>query len=194
MVKLSLLLVLFGFGVCIAAPKKTKAKEKATNMEPENLTTKYAKLFVGKKYTKPMISLEPLGKTQWADGVELIKVLNYPPPPADPVPYDLWVVVNGNHLFEKSDINSIYKKMNPVIKTEADALKVAQTLIYIASAHAYYHVDMLNTEKNSIAFKNNEWIVKQLTVSAPTQNALFDDVQRMQFYEITLSKDTCKIK
>ncbi len=167
---------------------------KITIMESKNLSIKYADLFVSKKYKNPSISLEPLGKTEWLDSVELVKVLNNPAPPADPVPYDLWVIVKGQHLFLNSDLNSIYNSIEQKIESDKDALKVAQTLIYIHSARAYYHEDMIDSDKNSVESKNGEWLIKQFTASAATKNSIFDNVQRMNSYEIFLGKGYCKIK
>jgi hypothetical protein len=52
------------------------------NVSHQNLTEKYSSLFP--KYLRPQVTLEPIGAAPILPALQLVRVHNYPPPPADP--------------------------------------------------------------------------------------------------------------
>ncbi len=135
-------------------------------MKSDDLSSSYSVLFP--HYPNARISREPLGRVPPHSGLQLLRVYSHPPPPTDPMPYDLWLLAGGKKIFRTEDVCEAWLWLDVKIGDEDDAVKNAEAIVYLSKVRPYYREDIIGfadgKRRSSAKLDKSVWTVQVATM------------------------------
>ncbi|MGC4115846.1 MAG: hypothetical protein QM765_14875 [Myxococcales bacterium] len=144
-------------------------------------------------YRDPRIELESTGATELLPGIVLVRVLEQPIPPADPVPYEVFIVVGGRHVFPAGQGCAAVLASGFVPASDHDALRMATTAVVLGAARDYYSETPIPSDAEpQVTRKDASWVVRLRT--RPHASGLRVPAAPLKAYSVTVGKGVCEVQ